>query len=1139
MSSTSSGARETEGARLGGARADFVASLGRKVGDARELLAVLEDDVGSRPARDELRRRIHALGSGARMLRFDAMARALQEALAALDRTGEGGSAGAEGVREQELAFVAQVLDDLPALAWGETPARDSSRSTGEETAATAYLPVAILVVGGETLADALTGDAGGAGNVPTRAFECERTEDITTALELARAYAPDLVVVDVDIPGAGDLVEALLDDPLTEPVPIVVLGSFAGPDDSARFVALGVSKALVKPATIDALRGACDEILDARDGRTMRITLGEPTLEQLADRLVEELRRALVDAVDKPVRGYRVPLGEGTEVVGALWGAIARIQEIVTQKTGGKILFGGGAPEGAVALAPWLHHDLPGADRMAGRGRGAAADVRLRGRRVVVADDDPGVTWFISDLLRTAGCEVHEALDGQTALDLAFRIQPELVVSDILMPGLDGFALCRALRRDVALRDTPVILLSWKEDLLQRVRELGASAAAYMRKESDSRSILARVREVLRPRARFEARLKASGEVRGRLDGLSPRLLLELVGTLRRNAHVTVRDATCLFEIEIRDGAPRKASRTASDGGYRSGERALGSLLAVGAGRFVVTPSTEPLRADLSGSLFELLSRPVAAARGTLAAITGASTMNVERISLEASTLDDYLRATPEPARGVVEKLAAGASPRQMLLAGEVSPSLLEDVLCDLATRDAVRAVQGRGGEDVLAPAIEAALGVLKGGQTTSRSTPPPRAASAPPPATTRAGPSFSSTSVKAPAPRVASPLPAAQPAPPAKPAEPANAGRLERIYDDDDDPLHWPSPDSIPAPPPDPARGAALPTSVTDSDDATPSSLEDAVMRELSDRSPAPGNARPGSDPPPLIEPSALKRRSSNPPEEEIGDESILPSIPPDAIVPGAASSDEMVAASAHSSEPLLVPSSRSVQPEAPFASPLSTPLPAAAAALVAPPADAPDEPVDERKAQTAPPSAAKAPAKAPQTKPATPAKKTTAEAPRKGSNAGGILLLVMAVLAGATMLVLRVVGEPQAPAVVATESAGPMLPPAATPAPSASAAPLASAAASASSVAVAASDDIPPGAEVPPGYGMIEVSAPQGAPVRIDGAIVGKGPLASGVAAPGYHEVRVESAGHESKSVIEVRVGKVARVESTQVP
>ncbi len=642
MSSGASDASGGEGGRLGGARADFVASLGRKVSDTRGLLSVLDDDPSSKLARDELRRRIHALCSGARLLRFEAMAHSLQEALAVLDRAAQLGELG-----EAEIAFTAQVLDDLPALAWGEGAARDRRpRQPGEAQGARNLVPIAVLVVGGEWLAENLVDE----GAIRVHSFECERTEDVDTALQLARAYAPDLVAVDADLPRAPDLVEALLDDPLTEPVPIVVVGSFRSSDEAARFTALGVAKSFTKPFSPAALRSACDEILDAREGRTLRVTLGEPTLEQLANRLAEELKRALVDSVDAPARSVRVPLGEGTEILGALWGAIARVQEIVTQKTAGAIRFGGDAPEGAIALAPWLHQDVAGSDRLAGRGRGAGADVRMSGRGVVVADDDPGVTWFISDLLRTAGCEVFEALDGTTALELAYRMQPELVVSDILMPGLDGFALSRALRRDVALRDTPVILLSWKEDLLQRVRELGASAAAYMRKETDSRAILARVREVLRPRARIEMRMRGGGEVRGRLDELSPRLLLDLVGIVRKDARVAVRDATFLYEIDVRGGAPRKATRTASDGSYQSGERALASLLGVGAGRFVVSSTSDPIRGDLTGTLFEQLAAPIAAARGALVALAGAAAMKVDRILLTAPPSTNTCARRPTP---------------------------------------------------------------------------------------------------------------------------------------------------------------------------------------------------------------------------------------------------------------------------------------------------------------------------------------------------------------------------------------------------------------------------------------------------------------------------------------------------------
>ena len=54
-----------------------------------------------------------------------------------------------------------------------------------------------------------------------------------------------------------------------------------------------------------------------------MRVTLGEPTLEQLGERLAEEVRKAIVGSVDRAGRDVRVPLGEGTEVMGAMWGRL------------------------------------------------------------------------------------------------------------------------------------------------------------------------------------------------------------------------------------------------------------------------------------------------------------------------------------------------------------------------------------------------------------------------------------------------------------------------------------------------------------------------------------------------------------------------------------------------------------------------------------------------------------------------------------------------------------------------------------------------------------------------------------------------------------------------------------------------
>lgn len=1136
MSSGSSDSRNDEGSRLGGARADFVASLGRKVQGARELLATLEDDPTSRSARDELRRRMHALGAGARMLRFDAMARSIGDVLTVLDRASTSGI-----VREQDVAFVAQVVDDLPALAWGESLPREPVATVvppgDEPEPERGVAPAAALVVGAEDLAEALSEEASAA-----RSFECERTSDVQSALQLARAFAPDVLVVDIDGTGAPELVESLLDDPLTEPVPIVVVGTFRTQDESARFVALGVAKALSKPVPPSLLRTTCAEILDTREGRTVRVTLGEPTLEQLADRLAEELKRALTGSVDRPALSCRVPLGEGTEVLGALWGAIARVQEIVSQRTGGAVRFGGDAPEGTIALAPWLHQDLAAADRLAGRGRGAAADVRLHGRRVVVADDDPGVTWFISDLLRTAGCEVHEALDGVTALETAYRVQPELVVSDILMPGMDGFALSRALHRDVSLRDVPVILLSWKEDLLQRVRELGASAAAYMRKESDSRAVLARVREVLRPRARIEMRLRGDGEVRGRLDGITARLLLELVGAIRRDARVGVRDASYLYEIEIRDGSPRKATRTASDGGYQSGERALASLLGVGAGRFVVSPSREPIRGELTGTLVEQLARPIAAARGALAAATGARTMHVERLTIDEDALEEYLHATPDPARALIKRLARGDSPRQMLLAGEVPPSLFEDVVSDLAARGAIRGVTGAGGADVLTPAVEAALSILRGAPKAVHTLPPNARPSVLPP--------MVGMPARAPAAK-ALPAPREAPAAPAAPARGAGQARpaVPRPEPATFETLKL----SDPPPPPAPARSSAPILE----EQAVPSSLEDAVMREISDRSPEPGAARGStSNPPPIIEPSELRPRSSNPPGVEalVEEEPPLPSIPPDAIVPGSSSSEEQAAAPVSQSAPGLraAPAEEPVhdtaveapvatrEPEAkPLERTLPLPMPEASRGAAVP---RPEARVVAAAAPGAAAAAAAARAAAPAPAPTSAA--AAAPAPRRRIRWSVVLsFLALGFAAGAVIHATHpeeAQTEPSAVAIGASgspivdkPSASAALMPTAPP-PVTSVVTVPSASASAAPSASSPTDDIPPGAEVPAGYGLVEVRAAPGTRLRIDGALAANGASASLVAAPGYHEVRAEKDGRTTKHVIEVRAGKVTRVD-----
>lgn len=736
--------------RLGGARADFVAHLGRRVADLSHLLRQIEGDPESPRLRDDLRRRLHALSAGARLLRFAKLAEEVGGVEGVLHEAADRGV-----VTAAEIATIRRVLDRVSALAWGEasvgetTPVPRSVRSRSSSSsfpidstrgpidstrapmdsvrlpigaapapAAAPAVPLTVLVVGPTQLADALT--PAGEGGVD---LEVERSSDSAPALDLARAVAPDVIVLDADRPGARELTVALAADPLTELVPILVVGRWARPEDAAAFAALGVARALSKPVSPDALRRA---VIDAaritglqRD--SARPPLGEVSLDDLGARLADELRRGLEGAALASGRGARFDLGEGSEVLAAVWGAVARIRDLVTIQSRGEVRFTPSGPEGAVPLASWLGgRDAAAPEGSRGLLRGddaRTAAVSLKDKTIVVADDDPAVTWFLAGVLQAAGAIVHEAHDGARALETAFGCTPDLVISDVLMPGIDGFALCRALKRDVVLRDVPVILLSWKEDLLQRVRELGGGADGYLRKEQSASSIVQRVREVLRGRHRVAERLAQGGEVRGRLDGLTTRTLLGLACAHRPASIVSVRDAAYLYEIEIRDGRPARASRTSSDGAFERGRGVLTSLLGASAGRFSVAPAPEhALPPELDGSLDEQLLPSIASARAAQRLLGGASLVGIARVDLAADRMAAYAAASPEPARSLLRTLAAGASPRALITSGQAAPRFLEDVLGDAAAHGAVTAIVNHEGEELFEAAVELEMETLRG---------------------------------------------------------------------------------------------------------------------------------------------------------------------------------------------------------------------------------------------------------------------------------------------------------------------------------------------------------------------------------------------------------------------------------------
>jgi len=126
---------------------------------------------------------------------------------------------------------------------------------------------------------------------------------------------------------------------------------------------------------------------------------------------------------------------------------------------------------------------------------RGAAADSR---GRILIADDNADMRDYVTRLLRARGWHIHAVADGQTALDAVRRESPDLVLADVMMPGLDGFALLRKLRADPATADIPCILLSARAGEEARVEGLSAGANDYLVKPFSARELVARVNGTL-----------------------------------------------------------------------------------------------------------------------------------------------------------------------------------------------------------------------------------------------------------------------------------------------------------------------------------------------------------------------------------------------------------------------------------------------------------------------------------------------------------------------------------------------------------------------------------------------------------------------------------------------------------------
>jgi len=142
----------------------------------------------------------------------------------------------------------------------------------------------------------------------------------------------------------------------------------------------------------------------------------------------------------------------------------------------------------------------------------------------ILIVDDTPVNLQLLAEILKAYGYRVRVARSGALALQAAQHEQPDLILLDILMPGMDGYEVCTRLKADGRLRDTPVLFISALTEPLDKVRAFGAGGVDYLTKPFHGEEVAARVRthlELRQQRRELEEQMVHLRELESLRDNL------------------------------------------------------------------------------------------------------------------------------------------------------------------------------------------------------------------------------------------------------------------------------------------------------------------------------------------------------------------------------------------------------------------------------------------------------------------------------------------------------------------------------------------------------------------------------------------------------------------------------------------
>jgi len=368
-------------------------------------------------------------------------------------------------------------------------------------------------------------------------------TGDPARAAELVRSEDPALVLCDIAMPeidGYGVLRE-LQSDPATARYPVVFLTAQREFTERVQAFRYGVVDYVAKPFTREILLRKVEKLLAERARRT-GIAEGQgaaPSSELLHD-VQRDARSGLltVEGVEGEAKVV-MRAGEVVEATGVPAAgdptARARFEEIDAR-----------------------HEDIASHDPP--RLPGAVPELSFDAlpevvRDVLIVDDNKSFRKFLSDLLGGQGFKVHEAADGEEGLRIALDRRPWLILTDVRMPGMDGFEFCRRVRSHSLIRQTPLLFLSGWDDYKQRYQGLELGADDFLSKETPIRELLLRIQLLMRRYADLGVRARKGAGMEGQIDVVGAPGVLQVCHLTRLTGTLAAVDGSRRADVRFREG--------------------------------------------------------------------------------------------------------------------------------------------------------------------------------------------------------------------------------------------------------------------------------------------------------------------------------------------------------------------------------------------------------------------------------------------------------------------------------------------------------------------------------------------------------------------------------------------------------